>query len=70
VASLKTLAGENWDGKNETINIPDAENSIVDKAKVKGKVEGINNQRIESNRETVKNIAITVDDLSKFTKKD
>ena len=70
VASLKTVAGESWDGKNESINIPDAENSIVDKSKVKEKVEWINNQRIESNREKVKNITITVDDLSKFTKKD
>ena len=39
VASLKTLAGENWDGKNESINIPDVENSIIDKSKVKEKVD-------------------------------
>ena len=70
VVSLKALAGENWDGKNESINIPDVENSIVDKSKVKEKVDWVNNQRIESNRDKVKNITITVDDLSKFTKKD
>ena len=70
VASLKTFAGDNWDGKNESINIPDVENSIVDKSKVKEKVEAINNQRIDSNREVVEDITITVDDLSKFTKED
>ena len=72
VSSLKSLAGENWDGKNESINIPDVENSIVDKSKVKEKVDWINNERIESNREKVKNIKISIDDaeLSKFTKSD
>jgi hypothetical protein len=33
------LAGENWDGRNESINIPDVENSIIDKIKVKEKVD-------------------------------
>lgn len=59
VASLKTLLGENWDGK--TINVPAAENSIVDKSKVDERVKKLNEDRIDSNKGKVKDLTITLD---------
>ena len=70
VASLKAMLGENWDGKNQSVNVPAVENSIVDKSKVDEKVREVNQSRIDSNKGIVKDITITVDDLTKFTKKD
>jgi len=69
VDSLKVFAGSEWNGSNN-INIPDVKNSIVNKEKVKVRFEEINNQRIKNNKEKINNIDITVDDLTKFTKKD
>ena len=69
VDSLKAFVGSDWDGSNN-INIPDVNNSIVDKDKVKVKFEEKNNERIKNNEEKMGNIDILIDDLTKFTKKD
>lgn len=69
VDSLKAFAGSNWDGTNN-ISIPEVKNSIINKEKVKVKFEEMNNKRTRSNEEKINNINVTVDDLTKFTKKD
>ena len=69
VESLAALAGENWDGKSETISVSEVENSIVDVEKVNEMVRSKNEERIMSNIEKVKAITIDVD-LSKFTKEE
>jgi hypothetical protein len=69
VKSLKSLAGENWDGSSETIVISEVKNSIVNKSILIHKVQDINKERIESNQGVVKSITVKIDDVSKFTKK-
>ena len=70
VAGLKKICGENWDGKNESINISKAENSIANSETVKSKVIEKNNQRISENETLVKGISIIdkITDKSKFSK--
>ena len=70
VAGLKKICGENWDGKNESINISKAENSIANSETVKSKVIEKNNQRFSENETLVKGISIIdkITDKSKFSK--
>ncbi len=70
--SLKGILGDNWDGKSESINLPDVENSIVDREALLAEIREKNNKRIRNNEEKIGaiTIEITEDDLTDFTQKE